>query len=85
MATSSDLKLLLTFIFRRKADAKAYFSRLGNNGYVLLPYKFARQPLCNIINEEYRNRIMHDVKSYSNGPVSDDPNVDLCDLWPLVR
>lgn len=66
-------------------EAKAFYSRLGNRRYVLLPFKFPRQPVCNLINNEYRYYMMHMLHKYSNFPYSDNRNVDLCDAWSPVN
>lgn len=73
--------LFFSFLFdtgRRKSVL------LGNKRYILLPFKIYRQPICKLLNVEYRNRAMHDITKYSNFPFSEDKKVNLCDLMPVV-
>ncbi|XP_037031623.1 uncharacterized protein LOC119071086 [Bradysia coprophila] len=64
------------------ADGRVFYSPLGNNRYLLLPFKVNRQPICKILNTAYRDRAMHDIHKYSNFPFSEDKSVDLCGLMP---
>ncbi|KAG4073949.1 hypothetical protein HA402_014154 [Bradysia odoriphaga] len=65
-------------------EGKVFYSPLGNNRYILLPFKIYRQPICKVLNSEYRNRVMHDIHKFSNFPFSEDKSVDLCGLMPLL-
>lgn len=64
-----------------------YYSPLGNQRFLLLPFKLYRQPVCKILNNEYRNRLMEDLHKLQDEcelPFSANNTVDLCDLMPLV-
>ncbi len=74
----------ILIFFCQQCECKAFYSPLGNQRYILLPLKVYRQPVCKILNNEYRYRAMHDLHKYSNFPFSQDRKVDLCDLMPPV-
>ncbi len=61
-----------------------YYSPLGNKRFVLLPYKFGRQPLCKIYNNDYSKKFFYGMRNCSNYPIYDNSNIEFCDLLQLV-
>jgi len=63
-----------------------YWSPMGNRRFILVPYKIARQSFCGHFshNNMLTNGILRDLRNYSNIPFTDDPNVEFCDVMPLV-
>lgn len=59
-------------------------SASGSSQYIVLPYKVDKKPVCDCMNVEYRKFAMKEVREYSNFPYTEDRNVDICSLFPIV-
>lgn len=59
-----------------------YRSRLGNNQYILLPYRKLNVNLCKHLNTDFKQYVAKSIKPPATDfPYSDDPNADLCELF----
>lgn len=82
---SNSIRLFYKRLRFFQGKLQMYNSPLGNNRYRLMPFGIYRKPVCKMLNNEYRNIIMRDVHKYTNMPFSEDRNVNLCDLMPVVH
>lgn len=66
-----------------QVEVKVYVSSLGNDQYILYPFKISRTPVCKVINNEYRKYLMDEFTKTSDLPASNDD--DMCPLFLKVR
>lgn len=72
------------YLMIKQTEVKVYYSRLGNNQFILMLFEFSRMPVCELQNKDIFVNTRHSLHNCSNLPIPDDPNVKSCDMPPLV-